>query len=107
MRANWLGGRLRELREAAGLTQQQVADAVGCSWQAVSRWERDKREPGWSQVIALCAALGVSCEAFQTPPAEREPAGPGRPPKVKAEEPPPGKKKKRGRPKKTNQPSRP
>lgn len=77
--AAWFGGRLRELREAAGLTQQQLAERVGCRWLAVSRWERGEREPGWGQVNALCEALGVSCEEFRRPPAEREPAGPGRP----------------------------
>jgi hypothetical protein len=30
-------------------------------------------------------ALGVDCTAFTQPPADREPAGPGRPRKVEAE----------------------
>jgi transcriptional regulator with XRE-family HTH domain len=75
----WFGGRLRELREAAGLTQQQLADKVGCKWLAVSRWERGVREPGWGQVLAICEALDVSADEFRKPPAEREAAGPGRP----------------------------
>jgi hypothetical protein len=33
-------------------------------------------------VLALCKALGVSCEAFTQEPAERERPGPGRPRKV-------------------------
>jgi len=95
----WFGGRLKELREAAGLTQQQLADGAGCTWEAISRWERGRREPGWSQILALTEALGVSCEAFTQEPAEREPSGPGRPPKH-ADEPAPkkpaaGKKPKR------------
>jgi transcriptional regulator with XRE-family HTH domain len=96
--AAWFGGRLRELREAAGLTQQQLADRVGCSWEAVSRWERSVREPGWSQILALAAALGVECTAFTEPPAEREPTGPGRPAKGEAKEEKP--KRPRGRKKK-------
>jgi transcriptional regulator with XRE-family HTH domain len=90
--AAWFGGRLRELREAAGLTQQQLADKVGCKWLAVSRWERGVREPGWGQVLAICEALDVSADEFRRPPAEREAAGPGpgRPRKpAPVDEPPP------------------
>jgi transcriptional regulator with XRE-family HTH domain len=84
---NWLGARLRELREQAGLTQQQVADAVGCTWEAVSRWERGTREPGWSQVLALAGALGVDCNAFAQEPAQPAAEKPkrGRPPKAASE----------------------
>lgn len=34
-----LGARLRELRRAKGLTQQQVADAIGVEQKDISRWE--------------------------------------------------------------------
>jgi transcriptional regulator with XRE-family HTH domain len=99
MRAEWFAGRLKELREQAGLTQRQLGEQAGVSERAVAQWERGVREPVWSNVIALCQALGVSCEAFTQEPAPREGAGPGRPPKraggVPAEEQP---KRPRGRP---------
>jgi transcriptional regulator with XRE-family HTH domain len=95
----WYGGRLRELREGAGLTREQLAERAGVSARGVTQWERDEREPGWSNVISLAKALGVTCEAFTQPPAEREPAKPGRPPKPKEEQ-PSGAKRPRGRPKK-------
>src|SRR5436309_1881006 len=79
----WIGARLRELREQKGLTQGQLAELVGVRRDAVARWEADAREPGWSNVVALAAALGVNCLAFLQPPAEREASGPGRPPKAK------------------------
>lgn len=58
------GARLRALRERAGLTQEQLAERAGVKRGAVARWESGEREPGWSNVVALCKALGVSCEAF-------------------------------------------
>lgn len=58
------GDKLRELRKAKGLTQQQLADATGLSQNAISHWEADDREPGWSAVQALAVALGVDCTSF-------------------------------------------
>jgi transcriptional regulator with XRE-family HTH domain len=71
--------RLRELREAAGLTQEQLAARAGVKRDAIARWERGAREPAWGNVLALAEALGVSCEAFTTEPAAKPPATPGRP----------------------------
>jgi transcriptional regulator with XRE-family HTH domain len=76
------GGRLRELREHAVLTQAQLGEAAGVQRLAIARWEAGTREPGWLNVLALCKALGVSCEEFTKEPAEREPPGPGRPRKT-------------------------
>ena len=78
-------GRLRELREQAALTQQQLGERVGVTWEAVSRWERGTREPSWSNVVALAKALGVECTVFLQQPAARPPARPGRPRKVPPE----------------------
>jgi transcriptional regulator with XRE-family HTH domain len=105
MTAEWFGSRLRELREKAGLTQTQLADVAGVRRGAIARWERGDREPGWSNILALANALGVSCEAFTVEPAEQLPAKPGRPRKaveagqVEAEKPGKGKptKKQRGK----------
>jgi transcriptional regulator with XRE-family HTH domain len=82
--ATWFPGRLRELREAAGLTQGQLAERAGVKRDAVARWEAGKREPGWSNVLGLAEALGVDCTAFTQPPAERPTAGRGRPRKTPA-----------------------
>ena len=96
-----LGDRIRELREAAGLDREQLADGAGVSVRAVIQWELGEREPGWFNMLALAEALGVSLAAFLKEPAPREPAGRGRPPKAtakQAEEPAP--KRPRGRPRK-------
>jgi transcriptional regulator with XRE-family HTH domain len=92
----WVGARLRELREQKRLTQGQLAELVGVKRDAVARWEADTREPGWSNVVALARALSVTCLEFLEAPAQREPPGPGRPPKANADAPPP--KLPRGRP---------
>ena len=60
-----------------------VSGAAGVSVRAITQWERGEREPGWFNIIALGKALGVDCTAFTQPPADREPARPGRPPKAK------------------------
>jgi transcriptional regulator with XRE-family HTH domain len=56
--------RLRELREKAGLTQQQLADASGLPVGSLRNYEQGQREPYWQVVFRLAAALGVGCEAF-------------------------------------------
>jgi transcriptional regulator with XRE-family HTH domain len=93
-----LGDRIRELREGAGLGREQLAAAAGVSVRAVVQWELGEREPGWFNMLALAEALGVDCTAFTRAPAERTPAGPGRP--RKAPTMPPTPKRPRGRPRK-------
>ena len=62
---------LQQLRKDRGLTQQQLADAAGLSQTAVSQWEAGVREPSWSAVRALAAALGVDCTAFTAAPGKK------------------------------------
>jgi transcriptional regulator with XRE-family HTH domain len=94
------GLRLKELREAAGLSQPQLAQAVGLTTRQISRLETGVSQATWPTVQGLCAALSVDCTAFNVPATEREPQGRGRPAKPKAEAPPSGEKKKSGRPRK-------
>lgn len=61
-------GRLRALREAAGLTQQGLATKAGMSVSAVSKLEHAGIDPSWSTVVRLGKALGVSVSAFEEPP---------------------------------------
>jgi putative transcriptional regulator len=71
-------GRLRELREAAGLTQGQLAERAGIHMLTVAKLEQQIREPAWATVLALADALGVECVAFTKAPTV-EARGPGRP----------------------------
>ncbi len=59
------GTRLRELREAKGLTQSQLALAAGLSGGSVSNLEQGFRKtPSWETLQKLAGALGVGVEAF-------------------------------------------
>ena len=90
-------GRLRLLREAAGLTQQQLADKAGLNRHGLAKLEQGVGEPHWPTVITLAKALGVTCEAFMDGEAESSPPpGRGRPPKATAS-PPQAKAKRPGR----------
>ena len=40
------GERLRELREERGLTQPELADALGITTNTIFVWEKEKRKPG-------------------------------------------------------------
>jgi transcriptional regulator with XRE-family HTH domain len=56
--------RLRELRQAAGLTQAALAAKSGLPLGNVRNYEQGQREPYWDVLYPLCAALGVGPEAF-------------------------------------------
>jgi transcriptional regulator with XRE-family HTH domain len=85
MNAEWFAGRLRELREQAGLSRQQLADRAGMQSAAgIRNLEQGIRKPSWETVIALCKALNVKCDAFLQEPAALPPLAPGRPRKAPA-----------------------
>ena len=58
------GKKLKELREAAGLTQLELAEKVGIDRTTIARLEIDRAVPSWPVVSDLAKVLGVSCEAF-------------------------------------------
>jgi transcriptional regulator with XRE-family HTH domain len=55
-----LGKRIRDLRRARGLTAAQLAERLGVSEFAVSRWECGHTAPRMRRIAALAKALGVS-----------------------------------------------
>ena len=73
MKTTAFGARVRELREAAGLSQQALADLAGMHRQGVHKLEAGEREPAWGSVLALAKALGVSVAAFEEGSAPRPP----------------------------------
>jgi transcriptional regulator with XRE-family HTH domain len=95
-KAEWFAGRLRELREGAGLTQKGLAGKAGLGLRAVTYLESGERKPTWETVLVLCEALGAAPADFLREPAPRPPAAPGRPsapPRC-----PRGRRKRQGRP---------
>ncbi len=54
------GATIKRLREAKGITQTQLAEQIGVSDKAVSKWETAKGLPDITLIEALAKALGVS-----------------------------------------------
>ena len=54
--------RLCELRKAAGLSQEELADRLGVSRQAVSKWERGESSPDTDNLIELAKIYGVTID---------------------------------------------
>ena len=57
------GERLQEVRRAAGLTQEQFAEELNVSRQAVSRWESCRGYPEMEKLLYLCNRYGVTLNA--------------------------------------------
>ena len=52
--------RLKEIRVARGMTQEFVAEALGVSRQAVSKWETGAADPSTSNLLAIAKLYGIS-----------------------------------------------
>ena len=59
-----MGVRIGELRKARGMTQQALAEALGISGQAVSKWESGLGYPDITLLPAIAETLGVSIEVL-------------------------------------------
>lgn len=58
--------RLKAARENAGLTQGQVADAIGVARETVCRWECGAISPRLSEAVCWAAAVGFSVNMTDT-----------------------------------------
>ncbi len=56
------GERFGRLRKQKGLTQEELAQKIGLSGQAVSKWENDASMPDVSLLVELSEILGVSLD---------------------------------------------
>ena len=79
MSADWFAQRLKELREASGMTQQALADLAGLKLGGIRDLEQGRNKPTWETVLALASALGVSCVVFDQQPVKTDPPKKGRP----------------------------
>ena len=57
-----MGKRISDLRKSRGMTQEQLAQKVGVTAQAVSKWENDLSCPDISILPQLAEALGVTTD---------------------------------------------
>ena len=57
-----LGNKLAEARRAKNLTQEQLAEKLDVTRQAVSRWESDAAYPETDKIVRMAQILEVSCD---------------------------------------------
>lgn len=57
-----LGETLKDYRMQCNMTQEFVAEALGVSRQAVSKWETGSSDPSTANLLALAKLYGVSAE---------------------------------------------
>ncbi len=70
-----LGEVLRDHRVRCKMTQEFVAESLGVSRQAVSKWETGTADPSTSNLLALAKLFGVSAEELLRSVEERAPEG--------------------------------
>ena len=54
--------KLKQLRKEKGLSQKNVADAIGVTLSAYSNYEQGIREPSYSILINICKFFGVTSD---------------------------------------------
>lgn len=59
-----VGAKIKKAREAAGLTQVQLAAALNVEQSTVSRWERDDPTPSLYWLVAIATATGQTVAYF-------------------------------------------
>lgn len=57
-----LGKKIKELRKAKGITQEQMAEAIGISFQAISKWETGISLPDITLAPAIARYFGVTMD---------------------------------------------
>ena len=57
-----MGQIIKELRKAHGFTQEELAERLGVTYQAISKWENDWGMPDISQIVPLATVFDVSTD---------------------------------------------
>ena len=77
-----IGNRIAKFRKEKNMTQEDLANLLGVSSQAVSKWENDASCPDISLLPQLCEVLGITADELLTgknnevrmlPPEQRKP----------------------------------
>lgn len=58
------GEKLKNLRIAKNLKQSELGAKIGCSQQAIARWEKQSTIPSRRNIILLCDALNIRVSDF-------------------------------------------
>jgi transcriptional regulator with XRE-family HTH domain len=59
-----MGQIIRRLRKERNLTQEELAEQLNITYQAVSRWENGTGMPDISQVVPLANVFGVTTDVL-------------------------------------------
>ena len=54
-----IGEKIRKIRKENGLTQKQLGEKLGVSYQMIAQYENGKRNPKINTVISIASALNV------------------------------------------------
>mgnify|MGYP003290973668 CR=1 FL=1 len=57
-----LGERIKNYRHKAGLSQEQLAEKINVSRQAITKWENDSGIPDIDNLISLSKVMGISLD---------------------------------------------
>jgi len=57
-----LGEKIQQLRKAGGFSQEQLADNLNVSRQAVSKWETDQSSPDIERILAISNFFSISTD---------------------------------------------
>ena len=56
------GEQIKKLRNKENLTQQQIAEKIGVSRQAISNWENDKNLPDIEMIIFISQTFNITLD---------------------------------------------
>ncbi len=62
--ATSMGQIIKNLRKGRGFTQEELAERIGVTYQAVSKWENDAGMPDISQIVPLASVFDVSTDVL-------------------------------------------
>lgn len=62
-----LGERIQECRQKAGMSQEKVAELVGVSRQAVTKWEAGQSSPNTANLFKLAEIFGTTVDFLLSP----------------------------------------
>lgn len=68
MNLTYLGDNIADLRKNVGLSQEELAEKLGVSRQAVSKWERNETYPETENLIALSNLFNLSLDDLVNKP---------------------------------------
>ena len=59
-----IGNNIKQLRQQRNFTQAYIAEKIGVTYQAVSRWENNRSSPDIELLPKIACVLGVSIDTL-------------------------------------------